>query len=331
MISLLIVTVAGVAGCATHRPVAPSRRPAASASKVPVRRAAGRLLVAGASLPVGVAITGPNDAGGFDGALERCAFTPGRVLPAAPALGCDIPQRYGVRSTDGLAADVAARVAGSGYDQASLAARIDQVILHYDAAGTSRRCFEVLHDERGLSSHFLLDVDGRLYQTLDLAHRARHATIANDRSIGIEIAHVGAYPDESSFEPMYAAGPHGLELRPAARLLPPPGAPFALGRPGWFRGDINGRALVQPDYTEAQYRTLEALLPELCRVFPRIAARIPRDASGAVRDDALESSELTAFRGVLGHFHVQRDKTDPGPAFDWERISRALSAPVARP
>ena len=29
-----------------------------------------------------------------------------------------------------------------------------------------------------------------------------------------------------------------------------------------------------------------------------------------------------AFRGVLGHLHVQSEKIDPGPAFQWERVLR---------
>ena len=282
-------------------------------------------------MPIGVPVVGPHDPGGFDGALERCAFTPDRVLPAAPAPGCDEPRRYGVRSTTGLPGEVAARVAARGWDRAAVALRVDQVVLHYDAAGTSRRCFEVLHDERGLSSHFLLDADGTLRQTLDLALRARHATVSNDRSVGIEIAHVGAYPHESSFAPFYRQGAHGLELTIPARFGPPPGGPFALARPGFLRGTVNGSALVQPDYTEAQYRTLERALPELRRVLPRIAAVIPHDAQGRVPTDALAPGALAAFRGVLGHSHVQAGKTDPGPAFDWERIARALGAGATQP
>src|SRR6185503_14558055 len=71
---------------------------------------------------------------------------------------------------------------------------VDQFVLHYDVAGTSGRCFQVLQDARGLSVHFLLDVDGTIYQTLDLRDEAWHATKANPRSIGIEIANLGAYP-----------------------------------------------------------------------------------------------------------------------------------------
>ena len=91
-------------------------------------------------------------------------------VPSSPAAGCDVPQRYATRAGGRTAQET-----------------VDQVVLHYDAAGTSRRCFEILHDVRGLSCHLLLDVDGTVRQTLDLALRARHATVANDRSVGIEI------------------------------------------------------------------------------------------------------------------------------------------------
>jgi len=39
------------------------------------------------------------------------------------------------------------------------------------------QCFKVLHDHRDLSVHFMLDLDGTIYQTLDLKERAWHATI----------------------------------------------------------------------------------------------------------------------------------------------------------
>src|SRR5688572_8284113 len=76
--------------------------------------------------------------------------------------------------------------------------RIDQFVYHYAVAGTSRTCFKVLHDMRGLSVHFMLDIDGTIYQTLDLKERAWHATTSNTRSIGIEIANMGAYPSRTA-------------------------------------------------------------------------------------------------------------------------------------
>mgnify|MGYP003637061568 CR=1 FL=1 len=70
------------------------------------------------------------------------------------------------------------------WDLPALQNYVDQFVLHYDSEGFSRRCFEVLQ-RRGLSAHFLLDLDGTIYQTLDLRERAYHAGASNSRSIGI--------------------------------------------------------------------------------------------------------------------------------------------------
>ena len=82
----------------------------------------------------------------------------------------------------------------AGWDLPLLQRVVDQFVIHFDAAGTSKRCFEVLHDRRGLSVHFLLDLDGTIYQTLDVKESAWHATVANGRSVGVEVANIGAYP-----------------------------------------------------------------------------------------------------------------------------------------
>ena len=80
------------------------------------------------------------------------------------------------------------RVRGGGWDLPTLRRIVDQFVLHYDAAGTSRTCFRILHDVRGLSVHFMLDLDGTIYQTLDAKERAWHATTSNDRAFGCTAA-----------------------------------------------------------------------------------------------------------------------------------------------
>ena len=146
--------------------------------------------------------------------------------------------------------------------------------------------------------HFLLDVDGTIYQTLDLRDQAWHATKANPRSIGIEIANLGAYP---------------------------PGQAGAAGSgPKRIRGVVQGVELEQLEFTPQQYDSLAKLAAALCAVFPKIAPDAPRDVSGVVRATALSDAEFEAFHGILGHFHVQTNKQDPGPAFDWERFLEAV-------
>jgi N-acetylmuramoyl-L-alanine amidase len=181
-------------------------------------------------------------------------------------------------------------------DLQALRRTIDQFVLHYDAAGTSERCFRVLQDERGLSVHFLLDVDGTIYQTLDLRDQAWHATKANPRSIGVEIANMGAH---------------------------------APGDGKGIRGVIQGMDLEQPAFTPKQYESLARLAAALCVVFPRITADAPRDDAGPVRTTVLSDAEFESFHGILGHFHVQANKQDPGPAFDWESFLASVRGILA--
>ena len=103
------------------------------------------------------------------------------------------PARYNRRS-NGLSKEEIERVRGGGWDLPLLQRVVDQFVIHFDVCGTSRQCFKVLQDGRDLSVHFMLDLDGTIYQTLDLKERAWHATTSNSRSVGIEIANMGAYP-----------------------------------------------------------------------------------------------------------------------------------------
>ncbi len=211
-------------------------------------------------------------------------------------------------------------------DLAKLQDVVDQFVLHYDVCGLSQTCFRVLHDERGLSVHFLLDLDGTIYQTLDLREQAWHATDSNPRSIGIEIANLGAYPPGqgkalANWYDRDAAGPF---VKIPARLgdggLRTPGFVARPARRELVTGRIQGRVLEQYDFTPEQYASLVKLTAALCRTFPKIQPDAPRGSDGAVLDRALGRAEWERFQGILGHYHVQSNKSDPGPAFDWERF-----------
>ena len=71
-------------------------------------------------------------------------------------------------------------------------------------------------------------------------------------------------------------------------------------------------------------RTLVEILGEhgYAKALPRIRLEAPRYADGSIVDRALSESAFRDFEGVLGHFHVQTNKQDPGPAFQWERVLR---------
>ncbi len=220
-------------------------------------------------------------------------------------------------------------------DLALLRGVVDLFVLHYDACGTSRRCFEVLHDVRGLSVHFLLDLDGTIYQTMDLRDEAWHAREANPRSIGIEIANVGAFPPGKAalLDQWYAPDSEGTRI-----TIPASEEPSGLRRANFVprpsresrvQGRIQGELSEQYDFTAEQYDALVRLTAALSRLFPKIVPDAPRDRSGRVRSDVLAAEELAHFEGILGHYHVTADKLDPGPAFDWPGFLARVKARMA--
>jgi N-acetyl-anhydromuramyl-L-alanine amidase AmpD len=78
--------------------------------------------------------------------------------------------------------------------------------------------------------------------------------------------------------------------------------------------------LHQYDFTPQQYKALAKLTAALCTVFPRIACDYPREANGRLMTHKVPSEELQNYHGVLGHYHIQTNKVDPGPALQWDYI-----------
>jgi N-acetylmuramoyl-L-alanine amidase len=154
------------------------------------------IMVAGKLVHTGTRVVLWTDPGGYDAYRVERRFSPIEEsdweTSKAAVEYLRSPARYNLRKGD-LTPEEIERVRGGGWDIETLQRVVDQFVIHFDVAGTSCTCFKVLHDGRGLSVHFLLDVDGTIYQTLDAKERAFHATTSNDRSVGIEIANMGAY------------------------------------------------------------------------------------------------------------------------------------------
>jgi N-acetylmuramoyl-L-alanine amidase len=322
--AIFMIWCVSVAGCSS------SPRPGRA-----LERRGDEIMVCGQLFHTGAPVVLWTDPGGYDAyrterrfvPLDKAAWDPQRDGGGA----LKTPARYGLRA--GLAPEEIERVRGGGWDLPTLRRIVDQFVIHYDVCGTSRTCFRVLHDQRGLSVHFMLDIDGTIYQTLDVKERAWHATTSNDRSVGIEIANIGAYPA--------AADGHGPLPAPLRRwygsdaagrtliTIPPElgdggvRTPGFLGRPTRdepVSGRIQGQRLVQYDLTPEQYESLIRLTATLCTVLPEIRCDYPRDGAGELVKGKLPEDQLAAYRGLLGHYHVQENKIDPGPAFDWERV-----------
>ncbi len=272
------------------------------------------------------------DPGGYDAYRVERRFAPRDQTEPKPRDATKRPSnaaergdaRYGLR-TRGLTKEQIERVRGGGWDLPLLQQVVDQFVIHFDACGTSRRCFEVLQDRRGLSVHFMLDLDGTIYQTLDIKESAWHATIANSRSVGIEIANIGAYPVDDP------EGPLSRWYRPDStgriRIVPPEASdsidPARVLRPireEKIVGTIQGQRLEQYDFTPQQYEALASLTATICTVFPKIRCDYPRDEKGVLLRQKLPSDQLARYQGILGHYHNQTNKVDPGPAFQWDRL-----------
>jgi len=266
------------------------------------------------------------DPGGYDAYRTTCRFS-----------DCDLPTRGGANAKpnryDSIRGDLPPeledQVRASGWTVDTLSRHVDLFLIHYDVCSSSRQCFKILHDVRGLSVHFMLDLDGTIYQTLDVKERARQTGRANERSIGIEIANIGAYPVMTTLEKWYTPDSTGRMRVTFPDWLGDggirtPGFVAHPAREAPVRGTIQGRDLIQYDFTDEQYDSLTKLTATLCRVLPRIKPDAPRDASGAVRDSVLTDEEFAAFSGLMGHYHVTEKKIDPGPAFDWQRLIRGV-------
>jgi hypothetical protein len=295
-------------------------------------RSGDEIIVAGQFFHTGTPVVTWLDPGGYDAYRVERRFSglaeADWAASARAVKALETPNRYGLRR-DRLTPEQVERVRGGGWDLGLLTNVVDQFVIHFDACGTSRQCFKVLHDLRGLSVHFLLDLDGTIYQTLDLKERAWHATISNSRSVGIEIAQIGAYPPgrAQALDEWYRVEPDGAVRVTIPERFGDGGlrTPGFVGRPARaerLRGRIQGIELEQYDFTPEQYRALSRLTAALCRIFPQLKCDYPRDAEGRVVPTKLPDAELASYQGLLGHWHIQTDKVDPGPAFQWEKVVR---------
>lgn len=289
------------------------------------------IIVCGQPFDIGTHVVLWTDPGGYDAYRTERRFAPWEEASYAATTqkvkDITSPARYGMRFAKSMTPEEIDK-ARAGWALPDLQQKVDQFVLHYDVAGTSRQCFKTLQDVRGLSVHFMLDIDGTIYQTLDLKERAFHATKANDRSVGIEIANMGAYGGSESQAPLaqwYKRDGTGKLRITVPERLEGGGVmtPNFVGRPTrdeMIVGPIRGHDLRQYDFTPEQYAALTKLTAALCTIFPKMTCDYPRDAKGDVIWDTLTDSQWQNYHGVLGHYHVQDNKADPGPAFQWETV-----------
>lgn len=239
-----------------------------------------------------------DDDPGFNGTLQTCTVhSHGRCgaggTPFAPAKGMGKNP---------------ARMRKRHVNERSLAAAqavVKQFVVHLDGCTSAEMCFNVLHNERGLSCHFIVDNDGTIYQTVDLIDCAYHAAGLNETSIGVEISNRGdAKKDPGRYDNA------------------PPGQQRDI-----VRCQINDSLYVAYDFTKGQYDAMQALGQALARYLPGIKLDYPQTGlPGELNTSVLYATEEEAsvklkasYSGYLGHYHITRRKWDPGP-FDFKKM-----------
>jgi N-acetylmuramoyl-L-alanine amidase len=327
--ALLLLCLTG--GCAAPRPGAMAPRKG------------DEIVVAGQFFHTGTPVVLWMDSGGYDAYRVERRFSPydksDFETSQKDVKDLSRPNRYMLRE-EGLTPEQIEKVRGGGWDLPLLQQVVDEFVIHYDDCGTSRQCFNILQDHRDLSVHFLLDVDGTIYQTLDLKERALHASGANTRSVGVEIANIGAYAvgGKNPFDEWYARTNGRTLLTIPKRFgdggVRTPGFAGQPARPEPVQGKIHDQVLVQYDFTPQQYAALAKLTAAVCTALPRIECKYPTDASGKLVAGKLPDEQLANYHGVLGHYHLTTMKVDPGPAFDWDYVigtaRKLMSPPVPR-
>jgi N-acetyl-anhydromuramyl-L-alanine amidase AmpD len=183
---------------------------------------------------------------------------------------------------------------------------IKQFVIHHDGCRDAEMCFNVVQNERGLSVHFLLDNDGTIYQTLDLALMAYHASEWNIGSIGVELCSRG---DVKLDEHYYSK--QGINR------------PRKLCK-------INGTTIDSWDYMGAQYEALTALARALTKYLPNLAIEYPQSSAGVQSWETMPMNASMSFSGYIGHYHLTNQKWDPGP-FDFKEFCRKLRGAFCMP
>lgn len=227
-----------------------------------------------------------------------------------------------------------------------------QLIIHYDACYSSHHCHQIMTESTFKGSHFYLDLDGTLYQTCDLYWKTNTAPAddgtGNERSVHVEISNLSweALKSESEWlkvsSDQYRQKNRRWEFllsdhwkKKLRTLNFSAYASRGYGKRGYFSRRINGKIVRMWDFTNEQYLALIRLCLGINQLLPKIRLQVPYDKKKKLTPlDRIHN--YSTFEGILGHAHVQKGemegvscKYDPGSAFNWPRLRRALENEIA--
>lgn len=248
------------------------------------------IIICGARYPIDHRVLTYEDPSGFSAYLPHRSDDRSKVFASTPCPGLEHRiTRYRAR-----------RSMGGDRSLSRLKAVVKQLVVHLDGCRNSAMCYDVLHNQRGLSAHFLVDNDGTIYQTLDLLDCAFHAGGVNEISIGIELSNRG---DAAKYPNYYKEGRDTLTCR------------------------IHGAQFLAYDFTLKQYEAMMHLSRLLTQVFD-IPLRFP--LTNAREAIWTKLDQPRRFSGFVGHYHLSTNKWDPGP-WDFPRLLQSIGSSVSFP
>jgi len=159
------------------------------------------------------------------------------------------------------------------------------LVTHWDAALSAKSCKSIL-ERRGLSTHFVIDNDGTIYQLVDTNHVAWHAGELNKVSIGIDFSNAFYL----KYQKVYRK--RGLGNRPIVS------------------SNIHDHNLGEHlGYYEIQLEAYKALVKSLCDHYA-IPLECPLDSNGSLVTKVYSRAQRGSFRGVVCHYHLSKKKID---------------------
>jgi N-acetyl-anhydromuramyl-L-alanine amidase AmpD len=230
---------------------------------------------------------------GWNSAAERCVIVPNRCPGGVKA--------YSEKAINTRANRFWYRP-GLGHTKTPDLKAVQSIVrmftVHHDGCPNAKTCFQVLHDERGISCHFIIDNDGTIYQTLDLGLMGFQAAGFNPHSIGVELCNRG---DAKKYPNYYGGKPSRGPARTATTV------------------SVHGHVYLAYNFNDVQVHALEELARSLRYALPNLPVEYPqsKDKPGQQAWGAIENPK--AFSGYMGHFHQTLRKWDPGP-FDFKKF-----------
>jgi len=162
------------------------------------------------------------------------------------------------------------------------------IVTHWDAALSAKSCHNILK-KRGISTHFVIDNDGTIYQMVDTQHVGWHAGNrgVNNCSIGIDFSNA-YYVKYQKYYETKGFGP----------------------RPVLDDSTVHGRTL-KPHlgYYPAQLEAYKALVCALCDRYD-IPLACPTDNDGKLLTSVHSEAAEATFKGIVSHYHLTKRKID---------------------